>query len=98
MTNYLKAQIEQGNLLAANKEKANEMLQSSGLQLPLEETFISFDNSIAYTTANVKYPEKHTSENISEKIHTVQAPVNTYYDDSQDEEEFDLTNHSGRDR
>lgn len=60
MTNYLKAQIEQGNLLAANKEKANEMLQSAGLQLPLEETFISFDNSIAYTTANVKYPDKNT--------------------------------------
>lgn len=66
MTNYLKAQIEQGNLLAANKEKANEMLQSAGLQLPLEETFISFDNSIAYTTANVKYPDKNIAENTLE--------------------------------
>lgn len=63
MTNYLKSQIEQGNLLSANKEKANEMLQSAGLQLPLEETFISFDNSIAYTTANVKYPDKNIAEN-----------------------------------
>lgn len=62
MTNYLKAQIDQGNLIAANTEKANEMLQSAGLQLPLEETFISFNNSIAYTTQNVKYPEQENSE------------------------------------
>lgn len=62
MANYLKAQIEQGNLIAANTEKANEMFQSAGLQLPLEETFISFDNSIAYSTANVKYPEQNISE------------------------------------
>lgn len=54
MTNYLQAQISKGNLIACNKEKANKMLQSAGLQLPLEETFISFDNSIAYTDENVK--------------------------------------------
>lgn len=54
MTNYLQAQISKGTLIACNKEKANKMLQSAGLQLPLEETFISFDNSIAYTDENVK--------------------------------------------
>ena len=62
MFNYLKVQIEQGNLLAANKEKADKMLHSLGLQLPQENTFISFDNSIAYTTENVKYPEEKKYE------------------------------------
>lgn len=48
---------EKHNLLAVNKEKANDMFQSLGLQLPPEETFISFNNSIAYSMANVKYKE-----------------------------------------
>lgn len=30
------------------------MLRSAGLQLPLENTFISSDNSIAYSAENVK--------------------------------------------
>lgn len=62
MANYLQAQIEKKNLLALNVEKADRMFQSLGLQLPPEETSISFDNSIAYTTANVKYPKKETPE------------------------------------
>ena len=65
LSNYLRNQMEKGNLLAANKEKADKMLHSIGLQLPRENTFISFDNSIAYTTANVKYPStKNKSENV----------------------------------
>lgn len=64
MANYIAAQIERGNLIAANKEKAEQMLQSLGLQSPQEETFISFDNSIAYSMANVKYPDEN-SRNIS---------------------------------
>lgn len=56
--NYIKKQFETGNLVAVNVEKANEMLHSLGLQLPQENTFISFDNSIAYTMANVKYPDE----------------------------------------
>lgn len=54
ISNYINAQLEQNNLIACNTEKANEMFQSLGLQLPPEETFISFDNSIAYSTENVK--------------------------------------------
>ena len=64
ITNYLRNQINQGNLIAANKKEANKMLHSAGLQLPLENTFISFDNSIAYTVKNVKYPEKEKEEKI----------------------------------
>lgn len=62
MTNYLQAQIFKGNLIAANKEKAENMLQSLGLQLPPEGTYFGFDNSIAYTDANVKYPEGKNAE------------------------------------
>ncbi len=31
------------------------MLRSIGVDFPEENTFISFDNSITYTTANVNY-------------------------------------------
>lgn len=52
--NYIENQINCGNLIAANIEKANEMLQSLGLQSPPEETFISFNDSIAYSMESVK--------------------------------------------
>ncbi len=68
MINFLKAQMEQGNLIACNKEKANEMLQSAGLQLPLEETFISFDNSIAYSDENVKTVHPRNYRKNAEKL------------------------------
>ena len=37
-----------------HKKRADEMLRSAGLQLPLENTFINSDNSIAYSAENVK--------------------------------------------
>lgn len=71
MGNYLKAQMEQGNLIAVNKEKADRMLHSVGLQLPLENTFISYDNSITYTMSNVKSPTEKISEK-NEQLQQVQ--------------------------
>lgn len=60
---YLNREIyEKSNLIAVNKNKANEMLRPFGLQLPTGNTFISFDNSIAYTLDNVKYPDEKTTE------------------------------------
>ncbi|MGN0436967.1 MAG: DUF4116 domain-containing protein, partial [Lachnospiraceae bacterium] len=47
-TNYISKQLNQGNLIACNNKKANEMLHSIGLQLPKENTFISYDDSIIY--------------------------------------------------
>ena len=52
--NYISAQLNQNNLIAANKEKADIMLQSRGLHLPKEETYISYDDSIPYSVDNVK--------------------------------------------
>ena len=54
------------NLIAINKEKANEMLHSIEKWYLKENTLISFNNSIAYSTANVKYISEN-SQNISEK-------------------------------
>lgn len=54
INNYIRNQMEYGNLIAVNKKEAKIMLQSAGLQLPLEETYLNFNDSIAYTTQNVK--------------------------------------------
>lgn len=75
LTNYLKTQISQGNLVAANIKKADRMFQTIGLQLPREETFISFDNSIAYSTANVKSPSEIFSEVSHQKTNEKLLPV-----------------------
>ena len=56
---YINDNLKANNIIAINIEKANKMLHSIGVDFPEENTFISFDNSIAYTTANVK----HFSEN-----------------------------------
>ena len=61
--NYVSNQLNSGNLIALNTNKANDMFQSLGLQSPPEETFISFDNSIAYSLANVKYPKVKKIDN-----------------------------------
>lgn len=64
INNYIRNQIGYGNLISANKKEAAEMLHSAGLQLPLENTFISFNNSIAYTMQNVKgFDEKSKINN-----------------------------------
>lgn len=63
---FIEKNYNDGNILAINKEKANEIFQSIGKWYPKEETFISFDNSIAYSTANVKYISEN-SQNISEE-------------------------------
>lgn len=51
--------------MAINIEKANKIFQSIGKWYPKEEKSISFDNSIVYTTENVKYPQKSLKENNS---------------------------------
>lgn len=79
---YLERQIESNNVIALNKEKANEMFQSLGLQSPPNETLISFDNSIAYSLKNVKYPEPKTPKNIgSIVIDTETTGLNAFEDE-----------------
>ncbi|MGN0496924.1 MAG: LPD1 domain-containing protein [Lachnospiraceae bacterium] len=52
-TNYISKQLDQGNLIACNNKKADEMLHSIGLQLPQENTFINYDDSIIYNLSYV---------------------------------------------
>lgn len=59
---FLKQKAERGEIIAINKDKANEMLHSIGKQYPKENTFISFNDSIAYSMQNVKYPIKEISK------------------------------------
>ena len=64
--NYIKNQMVNNNLIACNKEKTDNMFQSLGLQLPPEETFIGYNNSISYTMQNVKGVSDNVSK-INEK-------------------------------
>lgn len=51
--NYIKNNIENNNVVAIHKEKAKEMLLTIGVDFPEANTFISFDDSIAYTELSV---------------------------------------------
>lgn len=78
MEQYLKLQLEKGCLIAANIEKANKMLQSAGLRLPLEETFISFNDSIAYSMESVKgfeefFRKKEFAKNFERRLDEIDA-------------------------
>lgn len=64
---FLQSNLEKGNLIAINKEKVNEMLCSIGKWYPKENTFISFDSSIAYSMQNVKGFEKNLEVDLSQK-------------------------------
>lgn len=56
--NYIEKNMRNGNLIAINIKKANDMFHSIEKWYLKENPHISFDNTIAYTTENVKYPEK----------------------------------------
>lgn len=70
---FLKQKAECEEIIAINKDKANEMLHSIGKQYPKENTFISFNDSIAYSMQNVKYPIKEISKpSVLCEIHKIQ--------------------------
>lgn len=52
---YYDRQLENRQLLAINIEEADALFRSIRKKYPQENTFISFDNSIAYTTENVTF-------------------------------------------
>ena len=54
---YLSKAFLESRVVSMHKEKAGTLLHSIGCQSPKENTITSFDNSIAYSLANVKYPE-----------------------------------------
>lgn len=62
LADYLSRAFSENRVVSMHKEKAGTLLHSIGCQSPKENTITSFDNSIAYSMANVKYPEKLVPE------------------------------------
>ena len=58
----MKAYLEHNTILAYNKEKADELFTDIGANSPQATSIICFDNSIPYSTQNVKYPEQENPE------------------------------------
>ena len=54
ISNYLQSLENSNGILAINKEKAVRLYEDTGSQFPQSLTAIRFDNSIAYSTQNVK--------------------------------------------
>lgn len=65
--NYIDKALQNNTVIAINKAKAEKMLHSIGCQSSKENTFISFDNSIAYTTQNVKSSFQNKELSLHEK-------------------------------
>lgn len=55
-------QHHESDILAVNIEKAEKLYRDIGFQLPKLDTVLCFDNSIAYSTQNVKYPQENKLE------------------------------------
>lgn len=53
ITNYLRNQLDKGNLIGCDKKRANEMLSIKGLQLPPTTTFIDYTDIISKVEADV---------------------------------------------
>ena len=83
---YIQTNIQKNNVLAINIEKADRLLLSIGVDFPEANTFISFDNSIAYTTENVNYSNAKKS-NEKEKD-DMAAKKNSFNDFQQRDYDF----------
>jgi len=62
--NYLEKAASRDNIIAYNKEKTDKLFTVISANSPISASAICFDNSISYTTENVKYPERNKSEEI----------------------------------
>lgn len=66
------------DILAINIKKA-DMLANIGVQFPksIYDTVVCFDNSIAYSTANVKYPDKKILKGAEKEMTEQEMQANT---------------------
>lgn len=55
---YIEKNIEEGNIIAINKNKADEMRRSIGVDFPEETSYINFDYRIAYSMEYVNNIDK----------------------------------------
>ncbi len=70
---YIEQQIIKDKIVALHKEKGDKLCQSIGKKYPEPNKLITFNDSIAYTLKNVKYPEKNLIEqaNVSQKSEVI---------------------------
>lgn len=68
----------QNQILAYNKEKTDKLHKDIGLQLPKLNTVICFDNSIAYSTQNVKRPEQNIQAEIENSLSSDKSISDTH--------------------
>lgn len=75
--NYIKENIRANNVIAANIEKANEMLLSIGVDFSEANTLISFNDSIAYSMENVNTPNQTTTQHKEETMPDIEKDTRT---------------------
>ena len=63
LADFITRAFDEKRVLATHIEKAEQLLHSIGCQSSKENTTISFDDSIAYTAVNVKYPGQENQGN-----------------------------------
>lgn len=73
---YIKNNIAKGNVVAINIEKVDKIHLSIGVDFPKANEFINFNNSIAYTTENVKYPKRGFTK--TEQKEVTKYPIKVY--------------------
>ena len=81
IANYINTQIKKDSLIGCHKKIANQMLQSVGLYLPSEETFIDYTDIISNFDKNVNSNNLTGKENIMED--KIYAPETTIYFEDQ---------------
>lgn len=79
--NYIEKAFKNNTVLAVNKEKTDKMLHSIGCQSSKENTFISYDDSIAYSMKSVNIYNQKNKERVDVMENDEKLIENLNFDD-----------------
>lgn len=86
ITNYLRTQLDNGNLIGCDKKRANQMLSTKGLQLPPATTFIDYTDIISDSYKNVNteiIAENQIANRLNKQLESAEElPIDILCDDS----------------
>ena len=86
ITNYLRTQLDNGNLIGCDKKRANQMLSTKGLQLPPATTFIDYTDIISDSYKNVNteiIAENQIANQLNKQLESAEElPIDILCDDS----------------
>lgn len=86
ITNYLRTQLDNGNLIGCDKKRANQMLSTKGLQLPPATTFIDYTDIISDSDKNVNteiIKENQIANQLNKQLENAEEmPIDILCDDS----------------